>query len=90
MEGIERPASLDAVRGVMVVKESLTKLEVAKRQLRAAIWLVFHEQNAVAVHTVVAAVHQIVDDLCQHLGEQTVVAIPRLDIEIQGHRHPCT
>jgi hypothetical protein len=53
------------------VRESLTKLEVAKQQLQAGIWSLFHEQGAVAVHTVVAAAYQILDDLAYQQGLTT-------------------
>lgn len=41
----------------------LTKSEVAKRQLKAAIRLFFLEGDTVAIHTLIAASHQILFDL---------------------------
>jgi hypothetical protein len=54
------------------VVEHLTKLDVAKRELREAIWLLFHERDAVAVHNLAAAAHQILGDLAQQQGMETI------------------
>ena len=51
----------------------VTKLDVVRRQLTAAIGLFFGESDAVAVHTLVAAAHQILVDLGQRKGIQSVV-----------------
>src|ERR1039457_2479734 len=44
----------------------VTKLEAAQRQVNAAIRMLFDGYDAVAVHTVTAAAHQIVRDICRH------------------------
>jgi hypothetical protein len=46
----------------------LEKLEVARRQLREVIWMFFHERDAISIHTLVAAAHQILDDLARQKG----------------------
>ena len=51
----------------------VTKLDVVRRQLAAAIGLFFAESDAIAVHTLVAAAHQILVDLGQRKGIQSVV-----------------
>jgi hypothetical protein len=60
------------------VVEHLTKLDVAKRELREAIWLLFHERDAVAVHILAAAAHQILGDLAQQQGMETIRNSPYL------------
>jgi len=41
-----------------------------------AIWFLFHERSAVAIHTLVAAAHQILDDLAQKDGMSTIKSLP--------------
>jgi hypothetical protein len=60
------------IRRVYIVREKLGKLEVAKRQLREAIWLFFHERDAISIHTLVAAAHQILDDLAKPKGIESI------------------
>jgi hypothetical protein len=43
--------------------ETLSKPEVAKRQLTQAIWLFFEQRDAVSVHTLAAAARQVLHDL---------------------------
>lgn len=45
-------------------KLSLTKMEAARRQLKAAITLWFQGGDAVAVHTLAGAAYQIIHDIC--------------------------
>jgi hypothetical protein len=52
--------------------DNLGKLEVARRQLREAIWLFFHERDAITIHTVAAAAHQILDDLARLKGIESI------------------
>ncbi len=56
--------------------EHLTKLDVAKLQLRDAIMLLFHERSAVAIHTLTAAAHKILDDIAQQKGMHTIRSLP--------------
>ena len=51
----------------------VTKLDVVGRQLAAAIRLFFEERDAVVVHTLAAAAHQILVDLGKHRGVESVV-----------------
>jgi hypothetical protein len=48
--------------------ENITKIDVARRQLREAIWLLFYERDAIAIHTLAAASYQVLDDLCKRRG----------------------
>lgn len=48
--------------------EWITKVDVAERQLRAAIRMFFEEQDPVAVHTVAAAGHQVLVDMARLNG----------------------
>ena len=48
--------------------ENITKIDVARRQLKEAIWLLFYERDTISIHTLVAASHQVLDDLCKHKG----------------------
>ncbi len=48
--------------------EWVTKIEVARRQLCTAIRLFFERRDPIAVHTLVAAGHQIVTDLGNAVG----------------------
>jgi hypothetical protein len=57
-----------ALEGAYFLIENITKLDAAKRQLREAIWLFFYERDAISIHTLVAASHHILDDLCKHKG----------------------
>jgi hypothetical protein len=48
--------------------ETLTKLEVAERQLRVAIRLFFERKDVVAVHTLAAASRDLLNDLAKRKG----------------------
>lgn len=50
------------------MKQKLTKLECAERQLAEAIVLYFERRHPVAIHTLAAAAHQIIFDLCRKKG----------------------
>jgi len=47
---------------------TLTKLEVAQRQLRQGIRMFFQRADAIALHTVASAAYAILSDLCGHKG----------------------
>jgi hypothetical protein len=49
-------------------KLTISKLDAAKRQLETAIVLYFHEADPVAIHTLSAAAHAILDDLSRTRG----------------------
>jgi hypothetical protein len=67
----------------LYMREKLGKLEVAKRQLREAIWLFFHERDAISIHTLVAAAHQILDDLAKSKGIESIRRISIIPSEKQ-------
>jgi hypothetical protein len=50
------------------MNQKISKLEAAGRQLTEAIILVFERRDPVAVHTLVAAAHQVIYDLCKKKG----------------------
>jgi hypothetical protein len=52
--------------------EHLTKLDVAERELRAAICLLFDDGDPVAVHTLAASALGILEDLAEHRGMETL------------------
>ena len=52
----------------MSQKELVTKLQAAQRQLAVATELYFHDADAIAIHTLVAASYNIIRDLSKHLG----------------------
>ena len=52
--------------------EHLTKLDVAERELREAIWLLFHDRNAVAVHTLATSALAILEDIADQRGMETL------------------
>ena len=51
--------------------ETIGKLEVARRSLVEAIRLFFDERDAVAIHTLAAAAHEILRDISRHRGIET-------------------
>lgn len=53
---------------VKIEAETLSKPEVAKRQLTQAIWLFFEQRDAVSVHTLAAAARQVLHDLVRQSG----------------------
>lgn len=46
----------------------LTKMDAANRQVRAAIRMWFAEEDPVAIHTIVAASHELIHNLFRHRG----------------------
>ena len=48
--------------------QTVSKIEAADRQLRSVVHFFFQRADAVAVHTLAAAVYQILVDLCEHRG----------------------
>lgn len=63
----------DSTKSRVAAPRRVTKLDVAARQLSAAIRLFFTEWDAVAVHTLAAAAHQILVDLGKRQGIESVV-----------------
>jgi hypothetical protein len=51
-----------------VITETLTKLDVARRQLNEAIRMLFERRDTVATHTVASAAAQVLADLGKHHG----------------------
>jgi hypothetical protein len=47
----------------------INKLEAAQRQIDAAIRMTFNNEDAIAIHSVAAAAHRIVKDLCEQRGD---------------------
>lgn len=62
---------------------TVTKLEEAERQLRAAIELFFERRDPLAVHTLVSAAHQVLADIGRQRGYAGVFRNP--DIVKPGH-----
>ena len=56
--------------------ETLAKLDVARRQLKESIILFFHEHDPIAIHTLAAAAHQILDDLARQKGVVSIRCNP--------------
>lgn len=54
---------------------TLTKLDAARRQLETAVKLWFDEEDAVSIHTLVAAAHRVVHDVAEHHGMDGAVLI---------------
>jgi len=52
-----------------MTKLRINKIDAARQQLDAAIRMTFGEENPVAIHTVVAAAHRIVRDICEQRGD---------------------
>jgi len=77
----EKPISTE--RYIMV--ENLTKLEVATRQLKEAIWLFFNQHDSIAIHTLVAAAHQVLHDLAKDKGIFDIKNNPLIREEKKGY-----
>jgi hypothetical protein len=54
--------------GQTMLKETVTKLDVAKRQLNEAIRLFFEQRDTVSIHTLACASAQVLTDLCLKNG----------------------
>jgi hypothetical protein len=52
-----------------VTKLRINKLEAARRQINCAIRMTFDGADPVAIHTVIAAGHRIIRDLCERRGD---------------------
>ena len=52
------------------------KIDVATRQIRTAIRLLFEETDPIVVHTIVAATHQVLCDLSRQKGLKSAVKPP--------------
>lgn len=46
----------------------VSKIEAARHQLDTAIWLWFLDQDEISIHTLAAASHQVIHDLCKAKG----------------------
>jgi len=53
---------------VGMAKIRISKLDAARRQIDCAIRMTFDCEDPVAIHTVIAAGHRIIRDLCEKLG----------------------
>jgi hypothetical protein len=51
----------------------IDKIEVARRQIREAVRLFFGERDPVAIHTLIASAHQILGDISDNRGAQSVL-----------------
>jgi len=52
-----------------VTKIRINKIDAAKRQINAAIRMTFQGEDPVAIHSVIAAGHRIIRDICQKRGD---------------------
>lgn len=52
-----------------MTKLRLNKLDVARRQVDAAIRMTFNGEDPLATHTVIAAGNRIIRDLCEKRGD---------------------
>jgi hypothetical protein len=52
-----------------MTKVRIDKLEAARRQIDAAIRMTFNDEDAIAIHSVAAAAHRIIKDLCEQRGD---------------------
>lgn len=50
-------------------KIRINKIDAARRQLDAAIRMTFDDEDPIAIHTVTAAAHRIIRDLCERRGD---------------------
>lgn len=60
------------------MKEALEKIPVARRQLHAAIGMYFQRDDAVAIHTLAAASHQILYDLASAADSHGLIRRPQV------------
>jgi len=51
----------------------IDKIEVARRQIREAVRLFFGARDPVAIHTLIASAHQILGDISDKRGAQSVL-----------------
>jgi hypothetical protein len=52
-----------------MAKIRINKIDAARRQLDAAIRMTFGGEDPVAIHSVVAAGHRIIRDICEQRGD---------------------
>jgi hypothetical protein len=52
-----------------MAKLSINKIDAARQQIDAAIRMTFGEEDPVAIHSVVAAAHRIVRNICERRGD---------------------
>jgi hypothetical protein len=52
-----------------MVKVRINKLDAARRQIDAAVRMTFANEDPVAIHSVVAAGHRIIRDICEQRGD---------------------
>ena len=51
-----------------IPSDPMTKIQAAQRQIDAAIWMLFRNDDPVAIHTVAMAAFRILRDLAKHRG----------------------
>jgi hypothetical protein len=52
-----------------MAKIRLNKLDAARRQINAAVRMTFGGEDPVAIHSVIAAGHRIIKDICEQRGD---------------------
>jgi hypothetical protein len=52
-----------------MAKIRINKMDAARRQINAAIRMTFDEEDPIAIHSVVAAGHRIIRDICEQRGD---------------------
>jgi hypothetical protein len=52
-----------------MVKIRINKMDAARRQINAAIRMTFDGEDPVAIHSVIAAGHRIIRDICEQRGD---------------------
>jgi hypothetical protein len=52
-----------------VVKIRINKLDAARRQINAAVRMTFEGEDPIAIHSVIAAGHRIIRDICEQRGD---------------------
>lgn len=69
--------------------QTVSKVDVATRQIREAVFLFFEQRDIIVIHTVIAAAHQILFDLGKHAGISSVVkdTAALKDDEVQAFLH---
>jgi hypothetical protein len=52
-----------------MAKVLINKLDAARRQINAAIRMTFEGEDPIAIHSVIAAGHRIIKDICEQRGD---------------------
>src|SRR5271156_2491753 len=67
-----------------MTKIQINKIDAARRQIDAAIRMTIAEEDPAAIHSIVAAAHRIVRDICERRGD--IESYPRFTDRIApGH-----